>query len=192
MWLVVGLGNPGAQYTGTRHNIGFMLVDALAQGWSASSFQQKFSAQVATGCIAQQNALLVKPQTYMNHSGQAVSAAMAYRKTDAQHVIVVHDDLDLAPGLVRIKMGGSHGGHNGVRDIISHVGDDFVRVRLGIGRPAIKGQEAQYVLQRFASSQLPELTQQLTVGCEAIEEILCSGVVAAQQRFHGASASHTP
>lgn len=187
MWLVVGLGNPGMQYAATRHNIGFMLIDALARAWSACSFRQRFCSQLTSCRIAQQDVLLMKPQTYMNRSGQAVSAVMAYRKLPLQHLVVVHDELDLPAGTVRIKVGGGHGGHNGIRDTIAHVGGDFVRLRLGIGRPAVKGQETQYVLQRFAAAQQSHLVEQLTLGCEAVEDLISRGVVAAQQRFHSSN-----
>lgn len=149
MHLVVGLGNPGAEYADHRHNIGFMAVDEIARQHSFPPFRSKFSAQLAEGMIAGEKVLLIKPQTFMNRSGDAVSQAVRFYKLTPADVSVIHDELDLAPGKVRIKTGGSNGGHNGLRSIESHLGKDFVRVRLGIGHPGHKDRVHSHVLSDF-------------------------------------------
>ena len=185
MWLLVGLGNPGNRYIGTRHNVGFLVADALAQAWQMSAFREQFAAQVSVGRIGQQQVVLLKPQTYMNRSGQSLQAAMTHHRIPLKCILVVHDDLDLPLGTVRIKEGGGTAGHNGLLDIAARVGKGFVRVRVGIGRPAIKGQEATYVLQRFPQNELQLLLEQVTQAGEAISVVLSQGTAAAQQKFHG-------
>lgn len=184
MWLIVGLGNPGARYVGTRHNVGFVVVDALAKAWSLPPFRLQFAGQASRGRIAEQEAVLLKPQTYMNRSGQSLQAAMTYHRIPLKRVMVVHDDLDLPFGVVRLKKGGGNAGHNGLRDVTTRVGADFIRIRLGIGRPAVKGQEAAYVLQRFSPQELLSFTEQATDAAAAITTVLGEGIAAAQQQFH--------
>ncbi|MEM7495038.1 MAG: aminoacyl-tRNA hydrolase [Myxococcota bacterium] len=185
MWLIVGLGNPGVRYVGTRHNVGFVVVDALAKAWNLPPFRLQFSGQASRGRVAEQEAVLLKPQTYMNRSGQSLQAAMTYHRIPLERVMVVHDDLDLPPEGVRIKEGGGNAGHNGLRDIATRVGAGFVRIRLGIGRPAVKGQEAVYVLRQFSPQELQPFTQQVTDAATAIATVLEKGIAAAQRQFHG-------
>ena len=131
MWLVVGLGNPGREYEHTRHNIGFMVVDELARRWNAAGWREKFGGEIAQA----KDVLMLKPQEYMNVSGQAVQRTQAFYKIEPSQTIVVHDEIDLPFGKIRVKVGGGHGGHNGLRSIIQMTGDAFVRVRCGLGKP---------------------------------------------------------
>jgi PTH1 family peptidyl-tRNA hydrolase len=136
MLLVVGLGNPGRGYASHRHNVGFMAIDELASKVSADAFREKFSGMYARARLGEEQAVLLKPMTYMNESGRSVQPAMAFFKATPRELIVIHDELDLPFGDVRVKFGGGHAGHNGLRSIIAHVGTgDFGRVRFGIGRP---------------------------------------------------------
>jgi peptidyl-tRNA hydrolase, PTH1 family len=147
IWLIAGLGNPGRAYTHHRHNAGFMALDALAQGgvWS-KKFHSDFTEITREG----EKLLLLKPQTFMNRSGQALRAAADFYKIPPAQIIVLHDDLDLPLGKLRIKQGGGHGGHNGLRDIDAHLGPDYWRIRLGIGHPGDKDRVHEYVLSNFA------------------------------------------
>jgi PTH1 family peptidyl-tRNA hydrolase len=153
MWLLVGLGNPGPSYSGNRHNAGFIAVDAIANKYSASNFAAKFHGEVAKADIAGEQILLLKPQTFMNLSGKSVLAAMSFYKIPPENVIVLHDDLDLQLGQLRIKQGGGHGGHNGLRDIDALIGKNYWRLRLGIGHPGDKEQVHGYVLSNFSTEQ---------------------------------------
>lgn len=167
MKLIVGLGNPGAKYARNRHNIGFMAVDRIAEDHGFSPWKSRFQGQTSEGRLGHERIVLLKPQTFMNLSGQSVSEAMRYLKLDAAEVIVVHDELDLAPGKLRLKQGGGHAGHNGLRSITQHVGDGFARVRLGIGHPGHKDAVAGYVLHDFAKADaawLDDLLQGISEG----------------------------
>lgn len=150
MKLFIGLGNPGAKYAGHRHNIGFMAVDAIHRAHGFGPWRRKFQAEVAEGTLDGAKVWLVKPQTYMNLSGQAAGEAMRYLKLSPGDLWVFHDELDLAPGKLRVKTGGGHAGHNGLRSLHQHVGPDYNRVRLGIGHPGQKELVAPYVLHDFA------------------------------------------
>ncbi len=152
MKLVVGLGNPGSRYAGNRHNIGFMAVESLARRYGISPFRKKFQGQVADGVIAGTRVLLLMPETFMNLSGQSVGEAARFHKIPIEDIIVLHDELDLAPGKVKVKQGGGHGGHNGLRDIDAHLGNPYHRVRLGIGHPGHKDRVHGYVLGDFAKA----------------------------------------
>ena len=149
MWLVAGLGNPGTEYACTRHNIGFMATDELARRYSFTPFKNKMKAQVATGTIDGEKVILLKPETYMNLSGEAIQAACAFYRTGPDHLIVIHDDMDLPVGKIKVKRGGSAGGHNGLKSIDSKIGPDYLRVRIGIGRPENKDQIVNWVLTPF-------------------------------------------
>ena len=150
MKLFVGLGNPGAGYAGNRHNIGFMAVDRIAADHSFGPWKKAFKGLVTDGRLGDVRVLLLKPDTFMNLSGQAVQAAMAFHKILPEDVVVFHDELDLAPGKLRTKMAGGHAGHNGLRSIHGHIGENYGRVRLGIGHPGHKDAVAGYVLHDFA------------------------------------------
>jgi PTH1 family peptidyl-tRNA hydrolase len=150
MKLIVGLGNPGAKYAGHRHNIGFMAVDRIAKDHGFSAWKGKHQGSVAEGRLGTERAVLLKPETYMNNSGQSVQAAMRFYKLDPADVIVLHDEIDLAPGKVKYKRGGGHAGHNGLRSIHAHIGPDYARVRLGVGHPGHKDRVPGYVLHDFS------------------------------------------
>ena len=136
MKLIAGLGNPGAEYANTKHNVGFMLIDALAEHLNASAWKVDFSSSVAEARIGGEKIFLVKPLTYMNNSGEAIGPMLSYYKLSSEDLIVVHDDMDIPVGTVRIRKKGSSGGHNGIKSILSHVDSEaFARVRIGIGRP---------------------------------------------------------
>ena len=153
MLLLVGLGNPGSKYEKTRHNIGFMALDEVARSQNLSAWRGRFQSAAAEGLIGTEKVLALKPQTYMNNSGQAVGEAMRYFKLPVEQLVVLYDDLDLAPGKVKVRQGGGHAGHNGIKSIIQHCGADFWRVRLGIGHPGDKRQVTNYVLSEFAKDE---------------------------------------
>lgn len=152
MKLFVGLGNPGAKYAGNRHNIGFMALERIADDHGFGPWKSKFQAQLTEGRLGLEKIILLKPQTFMNLSGQSVGEAMRFYKLDPEDVVVFHDELDLAPGKARAKTGGGHAGHNGLRSIHQHIGADYDRIRLGIGHPGDKSRVAGYVLNDFAKA----------------------------------------
>ena len=152
MRLFVGLGNPGSYYIKNRHNIGFMAVDEIVHRHSFTPFRSKFQGQICEGIIAEQKVLVLKPTTYMNESGKAIQAAMAFYKIPIDDIIVFHDEMDLAAGKLRIKMGGGHAGHNGIRSIQSHIGAGFQRVRLGVGHPGDQKKVINHVLENFSKA----------------------------------------
>ena len=153
MLVIAGLGNPGARHARNRHNIGFMVVDAIAAAGRFGPFRPRHQGLAAEGLISETRVTLLKPQTYMNNSGRSVGAALRYAKLDLNSLIVIHDDLDLAPGKVRVKVGGGDAGHNGLRSITAHVGPGYKRVRIGIGHPGDKALVYHYVLSDFAKSE---------------------------------------
>lgn len=152
MFLVVGLGNPGDQYAGNRHNIGFMAVDEIVRRHSFAPWRTKYQGLLCEGEIAGERVLALKPQTYMNNSGRSVGECARFFKIPPEHVIILHDELELPPGKLRLKRGGGHAGHNGLRDIDAHFGNDTWRVRLGIGRPHDKALVHKWVLSDFAKA----------------------------------------
>lgn len=152
MKLFVGLGNPGAVYAGNRHNIGFMAVDRIAGNHGFGPWKKAFKGVISDGRLGDMRVLLLKPETFMNLSGQAVQAAMAFHKILPADVVVFHDELDLTPGKIRIKLAGGHAGHNGLRSIHAHIGEAYGRVRIGIGHPGHKDAVADYVLHDFAKA----------------------------------------
>ena len=152
MLLIVGLGNPGPKYARHRHNIGFMAVDAIAKAHGFGAERRRFQGLVREGRLAGDKALILKPQTFMNESGRAVGEAVRFYKLDPAQVVVFYDELDLAAGKVRVKQGGGHAGHNGLRSVVAHVGADVIRVRLGIGHPGHKEKVSPHVLSDFAKA----------------------------------------
>lgn len=152
MQLFVGLGNPGAKYEKNRHNIGFMALDRIAEDHGFGPWRAKFQGHVSEGVLGGTKVILLKPGTFMNLSGQAVGEAIRFYKLTPGDVTVFHDELDLAPGKLRVKQGGGHAGHNGLRSIHQHIGEAYQRVRLGIGHPGHKDRVAQFVLQDFAKA----------------------------------------
>jgi len=162
MKLFVGLGNPGAKYTHNRHNIGFMALDRIAEDHQFTPWRSKFQGQICDGTLAGHKVLLLKPTTFMNLSGQSVGEAVRFHKVALDQVTVFHDELDLAPGKLRLKQGGGHAGHNGLRSIHAHLGADYGRVRLGIGHPGHKDAVAGFVLRDFAKADQNWLAALLT------------------------------
>ena len=152
MRIFVGLGNPGANYAHNRHNIGFMAVDRIAEDNGFSPWKDKFQGRMSEGRLGPEKIILLKPDTFMNLSGQSVGEAMRFFKLEPTNITVFHDELDLAPGKCRVKSGGGHAGHNGLRSLHQHIGADYQRVRLGIGHPGHKDAVAGYVLHDFAKA----------------------------------------
>ncbi len=186
-WLIVGLGNPGEKYTATRHNVGFMLLDRLS-GRHGISFSGKDDASIGKGLITGNSVLLLKPLTYMNLSGRAVRKALAkfnlIRDGEIHNLIVIHDDLDLSPGVVRIRRGGSSGGHKGIDSIIIETGSrDFIRIKIGIGRDSTVPAE-DYVLRRFRPGEKKLIEEAITEAESAIGTILDSGVEKAMNKYN--------
>jgi PTH1 family peptidyl-tRNA hydrolase len=167
MKLFVGLGNPGAQYALNRHNVGFMAVDAIAAAHDFPAWRKRFSGLAAEGRLGRDSVLLFKPQTFMNESGRAVGEAVRFYKLDIGDVIAFHDELDLAPGKVRVKTGGGVAGHNGLKSLTSHIGNDYVRVRVGIGHPGHRDLVTNYVLQNFPKADHDRLEKLLGAIAEA-------------------------
>jgi peptidyl-tRNA hydrolase, PTH1 family len=191
VFLVVGLGNPGRKYERTRHNVGFLVVDRLAQAHAFPDFKEKWNARWAKGEIVANGrphpAALIEPQTYMNLSGDSVQPAAAFLRVPTDAIIVVHDELDLPWGDVRLKVGGGHAGHNGLRSMIQRLGGpDFVRVRVGIGRPPAgwAGDVADFVLSDFDPIQRAELPDVCARAASAVEAVVVEGVKAAMNRLN--------
>jgi len=185
MKIVIGLGNPGRKYERTRHNAGFLAVDELARGLRFDLTQEKYHALVGRGQVGSGDALMVKPQTFMNESGRSVAAALRYTGSAVADLIVVHDELDLPLGTVRIKTGGGHGGHNGLRSIIEHTGTpEFVRVRVGIGRPPVGRDAADYVLSPFLPAEQQAAADAITRAADAVKAVLEDGLTRAMNAYN--------
>ena len=185
MKIIVGLGNPGRKYERTRHNAGFMVLDELAKNLYADIAQEKYFALIAKARIDSEQVVLVKPQTYMNESGRAVAAAVKGSYADVSDLLVIHDELDLPSGFVRVKIGGGHGGHNGLRSIIEHLGSaDFVRVRIGISRPSPDRDTADYVLSPFLAEEREAAAKAISTAAEAVKVILKEGPTAAMNKYN--------
>lgn len=183
--IVVGLGNPGAEYRATRHNAGFWFVDALARAGRAEFRpQSRYHGELAKVSIGGRELVLLKPQTFMNRSGQSVRALCDYMKTPIGQVLVAHDELDLPVGTARFKLGGGHGGHNGLRDIISHCGADFWRLRLGIAHPGDRSQVIDYVLQRPSAADEQQINAGIAAGSAALATLLRDGSERAMKELH--------
>ena len=155
MLLFVGLGNPGARHQGNRHNIGFMAAEAIAQRHGIGPWRRRFQGVCAEGSVGHERVLLLLPATYMNESGRAVGEAARFFKLAPSQAVVFHDEIDLAPAKLRVKVGGGNAGHNGLRSITAHIGNDYVRVRIGVGHPGAKELVQPYVLSDFAKSERP-------------------------------------
>jgi len=185
MVVVVGLGNPGREYTKTRHNIGFEVVEALADEGGFGAWRSTADkALVSKGRIGKHEVLLVKPMTFMNLSGDAVGALMRYYKAEVSELVVVHDELDFDPGVVRVKLGGGHGGHNGLRSIAAHVGQDFARIRVGIGKPPARMQGADFVLSSFDKGERSLVDEAVASAAKAVRMFVEEGVQAAMTEFN--------
>jgi PTH1 family peptidyl-tRNA hydrolase len=185
VWLVVGLGNPGSQYQGNRHNVGFMVVDELLRRGRASTPRAKFGAEINEATLAGQKALFCKPMEFMNVSGQAVARAAQFWKIAPHETVVIHDELDVPFARLKLGAGGGHGGHNGLRSIIADWGTpDFNRVRFGIGRPPAGKPGASYVLENFSRDEQSQLPDLIGEAADAVEAIVGSGLSAAMNKFN--------
>lgn len=194
--MVVGLGNPGRRYERTRHNAGFLVVERLAARWSIVADRKQSGALVGDGRIGDSRVTLVRPQSFMNLSGQPVRALMDFLKIEAPEIVVVHDEVDLPFGAVRCKQGGGHGGHNGLRDLNKHLGPDYLRVRVGVGRPPEGWDTADYVLGAWPEDEAARLPELVDGAADAVEHILRDGITSAMNRFNprtsGPRATGTP
>lgn len=185
MKLIVGLGNPGNEYAKTRHNVGFILVDALADHLNITLWKDKFNAKIAEGRIGSEKILLVKPQTYMNNSGEAVGPLMRWYKLEPEDVIVAHDDMDIPAGTIRIRKKGSSGGHNGIKSLIAHLGsENFARVRLGIGRPLPGWSVVNHVLAPFPAEDKQAVDEAVKYLIPAVECIITDGLDVAMNKYN--------
>jgi peptidyl-tRNA hydrolase, PTH1 family len=191
--MIVGLGNPGPEYAQTRHNAGFWLADLLAEmhGGSFRS-ERKFGADLASIKVDGCEVLLLKPQSFMNRSGGPVQAAAAYLRIPVEQVLVAHDDLDLLPGDVRLKQGGGHGGHNGLRNLITHLGPDFWRLRLGIGHPGNRAEVIDYVLQRPSREDELLIRAAVSDAADVMPILLGGGEQPAMHKLHSRGAPPRP
>lgn len=185
MKIIVGLGNPGNEYAKTRHNVGFMLIDALADNLNITLWKDKFNAQIAEGRIGTEKILLVKPQTYMNNSGEAVGPLMRWYKLEPEDIIVAHDDMDIPAGTVRIRKKGSSGGHNGIKSLIAHLGsENFARIRLGIGRPLPGWSVVKHVLALFPAEDRIEVDKAIDYLIPAVKCIITDGLDIAMNKYN--------
>ena len=182
-WLVVGLGNPGGEYERTRHNVGFWVIDALASRHRFASYRDKFGASFSKGSIAGAEVILAKPQTYMNRSGEPTQQLAQFFKAEPANIVVVHDELDFEPGVLKVKLAGGHGGHNGLRSLIANVGDGFVRLRLGVGKPP-PGRGTDFVLGAPRGIELAAIEDACARAVDAVDMIIERGVKLAMDRFN--------
>lgn len=186
MYIIAGLGNPTMQYEGTRHNAGFDVIDALADKYNISVDGRKNRAYIGKGIIEGQKVLLVKPQTYMNLSGESIGGLVDYFKIDEeQDLIVIYDDISLSPGQIRIRKKGSAGGHNGIKNIIAHLGTQvFPRIKVGVGEKPKKYDLADYVLSHFTKTEREEMEEGYQKAIQAVEKILAGEMEAAMNEFN--------
>jgi PTH1 family peptidyl-tRNA hydrolase len=182
--LVVGLGNPGPTYRDTRHNVGFAVVDSLIAAYRSPPTRLQHRAQLSRGRVGEVDALWCKPQTYMNASGESVGVVARYYRLDPQDILVVHDELDFPVGQVRFKQGGGHGGHNGLRSLIAHLGADFTRLRVGIGRPPAGVAAEAHVLSGFAPDEQEPMAAAVQTAGEAVRCLLRQGLRQAMNQFN--------
>lgn len=186
MYIIAGLGNPGKEYMGTRHNVGFSCIDELADQYNISVDTGKHKGLIGKGIINGEKVLLVKPMTYMNHSGECIREVMDYYKADLDDLLVIFDDISLNPGKLRIRAKGSAGGHNGIKSIIAHLGSDqFKRIKFGVGNKPKGWDLADWVLSRFPSNQFDDLRTGNENACKAVACILSEGVESAMNKFNG-------
>lgn len=185
MKIIAGLGNPGSEYEKTKHNVGFMFIDALAEKLGVTDWKDKFDAKIGEARMGTEKVLLVKPQTYMNESGQAIGPLMNFYKLDAEDLIVVHDDMDIPAGTIRIRKKGSAGGHNGIKSVLAHVGDEhFARVRIGIGRPLPGWTVVNHVLAPFVPEDVPKIDEAIKYLVPAVECIVTDDVDKAMNQYN--------
>ncbi|MCB9662541.1 MAG: aminoacyl-tRNA hydrolase [Alphaproteobacteria bacterium] len=184
MHVVVGLGNPGARYADTRHNVGFLVVDTLARRAATSIDRTQHGALTGKAVVGGQPTVLAKPQQFMNLSGGPTQRLASFYDVPVDKVVVVHDEVDLPFGDVRVKKGGGHGGHNGIRDIVKHLGADCIRVRVGVSRPPEGWDTADYVLGRWSADEHAELPEVVDRAADAVEAVVRSGPVEAMNHFN--------
>jgi PTH1 family peptidyl-tRNA hydrolase len=183
--LVVGLGNPGEDYARTRHNVGFLVAERLAAACRSAFSTRKFGAEIAEGALGGERVWIMKPMTFMNRSGESVGPALRFWKLELQDLVVVHDDLELEAMRVQVKVGGGHGGNNGVKSVSAHVGGpDYVRVRVGVGRPPPYMDPASYVLGRFGKEEAAALEGCLASATDAARAVVEHGAVKAMNLFN--------
>jgi PTH1 family peptidyl-tRNA hydrolase len=183
--IIAGLGNPGPEHRLTRHNAGFWCVDALARTFGAQfRSHARYQGEICRVVLDGHEITLLKPQTYMNRSGLSIRALLDYIKAPVSELLVIHDELDLSPGVARLKLGGGHGGNNGLRDVIMHCGADFWRLRIGIGHPGNRDEVIDYVLQRPSPAQEQAMVSALTAGLEVLPVFLRDGAEKAMQLLH--------
>ena len=188
--LIVGLGNPGTEYARTRHNAGFQFVDELARRHAATfRSEPRHRAELARAAIAGQQLWLLKPMSYMNHSGDPVRSVADFYKVPVGSVLVAYDELDFPAGVVRLKLGGGAAGHNGMRDVIAHMGDAFWRLRIGIGHPGDRGAVLDYVLGRPSADDARLIGEALIAAADAVPELLAEGAQIAMNRLHSRGAA---
>lgn len=184
MLLIVGLGNPGRRYAGNRHNIGFMAADEIHRRHKFSAWRARFQGEISEGRLDGEKTVLLKPATFMNESGRSVGEAMRFFKLSPADLVVIYDELDLPPGKVRMKTGGSAGGHKGIRSLIAHIGADFRRMRLGIGHPGRKDLVNSYVLHDFAKSDCDWRDAVLTAVADSAPDLAASGDSSFMNKVH--------
>ncbi len=185
MKIIVGLGNPGQEYSATRHNAGFMVVDELARRWDVGCWRDRFEASIAEYRDETGQIMLVKPQTYMNLSGTAIGALARWYKVAVEDIIVIYDDMDLPTGRLRLRLKGGSGGHRGIESLLAHLNQDtFARVRLGIGRPPQGWEVVDYVLSRFTPEEVPLLKTAIEQAAEAVECIAKEGMNKAMNKYN--------
>ena len=183
--IIAGLGNPEEKYERTLHNAGFWFVDALARKFGGHfRYEKKFDAEICRVTMHGEDVWLVKPQSYMNHSGPPVRGMLDYYRLKPAQLLVAHDEIDLQPGIVRIKEGGGHGGHNGIRDVIQHCGADFLRLRLGVGPPGEKDKVTNYVLKRGSSEVESAIERNIDDAIAVLPELIDGNVNAAMKKLH--------
>jgi peptidyl-tRNA hydrolase, PTH1 family len=188
MKLIIGLGNPGLKYRNTRHNIGFEVIEELGRRWSIPCNKEKFGADIGEGFFKDEKVILLKPQTYMNRSGQAVRCAVDWIKIDIDHLIVIYDDLDLPVGHLRLRMQGNSGGHNGIRSMISHLDtNQFKRLKIGIDKPQDRDRIADYVLSPFSKGELESIKKAVQDSADAIEYWIESDFARAMNMYNSMS-----
>ncbi len=189
MWIIAGLGNPGRRYEKTRHNVGFEVLDELCRRHMQGSYRTKFGGEAINGRMSGKSVLLLKPMEFMNKSGFAIQRAAQFHNTPVENIIVIHDELDLPPARLKLKSGGGHGGNNGLRSIIEQLGSrDFLRIRLGIGKPGAgkeDGAGAEHVLSPFGPHEISEMQDAINNAADAAEAIVASGMTAAMNDFNG-------
>ncbi len=176
MLLLVGLGNPGPGHAKNRHNLGYLTVDEIVRLYSFGPWRHRFHGSVSEGRLAGRRIIVLKPETYMNLSGQSVASALRYYRLESEKMIVIHDELDLPPGKVRVKKGGGNAGHNGLRSLDSHVGRDYRRVRIGVGHPGMRDVVGDYLLHDFSKSDRRWVTETTAAIADAIEVLVVGDV----------------